>query len=125
MSKYLLLVTALVEVITGVVLLIAPSLVVELLLGEGLLSQPSIVLGRITGAALVSIGVACLLVRNAELNARRGLISSILIYNLAVPALLTYGAIAHGMRGIAIWPTCVLHLILAIWCLRCLQTPQP
>ena len=51
MSKLLLIVTALVEVGTGVALLIAPSFVVELLLGEGLSSPQSLVLGRITGAA--------------------------------------------------------------------------
>ena len=100
-------------------LLIAPSFVVELLLDEGLSSPQSLVLGRITGAALLSIGIACWPSSNGEPAARRGLVGSVLIYNLAVPALLIRAAIADGMRGIAIWPTCVLHLGLAIWCILC------
>lgn len=116
MSMSLLIVTALVEVGTGVALLMAPSLVVELLLGAGLSSPQSLVLGRITGAALVSTGVACWLAHNGEPSGRRGLVGGLLIYNLAVPALLTRAAIADGTRGIAIWPACVLHLGLAVWC---------
>ena len=50
----------------------------------------------------------------------RGLVIGMLIYNLAVPALLTRAAIADEMRGVAIWPACVLHLGLAMWCVLCL-----
>ena len=73
MSKLLLIVTAMVEVATGVALLIAPSLVVELLLGEGLSSPQSLVLGRVTGAALISIGVACWLSSKGESSGHRAL----------------------------------------------------
>jgi hypothetical protein len=121
MSKLLLIVTALLEVGTGVALLIAPSLIVELLLGKGLSSPQSLVLGRVTGAALISIGVACWLASNGESSGHRGLVGSMLIYNLAVPVLLIRAAIAFGMRGIALWPACVLHMGLAIWCVLCLR----
>ena len=121
MSKLLLIVTALVEVATGAALVIAPSLIVELLLGEGLTSPQSLVLGRITGAALISIGVACGLASRGEASGYRVLVSSILIYNLAVPALLIRAATAYGMRGIALWPGCALHIGLAIWCVLCLR----
>ena len=121
MSKLLLIVTALVEVGTGVALLIAPSLVVELLLGEGLSSPQALVLGRVTGAALISIGVACWLARNGESSGHRALVSGMLVYNFAVPVLLIRAAIAFGMRGPALWPASVLHLGLAIWCVLCLR----
>lgn len=120
-SKLLLIVTALVEVGTGVALLGAPSLVVELLLGEGISSPQSMVLGRVTGAALISIGVACWLARNGESSGYRGLVGSILIYNLAVPVLLIHAAITLGMRGITFWPASVLHTGLAFWCVLCLR----
>src|SRR3972149_3750069 len=102
MSKLLLIVTALVEVGTGVALLIAPSLVVDLLLGEGLTSPQSLVLGRVAGAALISIGVACWLASKGEPSGHKGLVGSVLIYNLAVPVLLVHAAIPFGMRGIAL-----------------------
>ena len=121
MSKLLLIATALVELGTGAALLIAPSRIVELLLGEGLTSPQSLVLGRVTGAALLSIGVACGLARNSEPIGRRALLAGMLIYNLAVPVFLVHAAMADGMRGIAIWPACVVHLALAIWCVLCLQ----
>jgi hypothetical protein len=121
MSKLLLIVTALVEVGTGVALLVAPSAVVVLLLGEGLSSPQSLVLGRVTGAALISIGVACGLTSNGDSRGQRALVGSMLIYNLAVPVLLVQAAIAFGLRGIAHWPAIVLHLGLAIWCILCLR----
>jgi hypothetical protein len=121
MSKLLLLTTAVVELGTGVALLFAPSLVVELLLGEGLASTQSLVLGRITGAALISIAAACWRASFSEPIGGRGLVGSMLFYNLAVPVLLTHAAIVDGMRGIAIWPACAIHIALAIWCAICLQ----
>jgi hypothetical protein len=121
MSKLLLIVTALVEVVTGLALLIAPSQVVQLLLGEGLSSPQSLVLGRVTGAALISMGVACWLASNGESSGRRGLVGSMLIYNLAVPVLLICAAIADGMRGVALWPASIVHIGLTIWCVVCLQ----
>ena len=121
MSKLLLLVTALVEMGAGIALVIAPSWVTKLLLGEGLSSSPSQVLGQITGAALVSIAVACWFASNRESSGERGTIASLLIYNLAVPALLIHAAVAYETRGIALWPACVLHFALAIWCISCVR----
>lgn len=124
MLKLLLLVTALVEVGTGIALLVAPSWVTKLLLGEGLSSPQSLVLGQITGAALTSIGVACWLASRRQPSGQRGMVGSLLIYNLAVPALLIHAAVAYGIRGIALWPAGILHTILAIWCVLCLRSPR-
>src|SRR5205085_114363 len=107
------------ELGTGIALLAAPSWVTKLLLGEGLSSPQSLVLGQITGAALVSIAVACWLASSRESSGQRGMVGSLLVYNLAVPALLIHAAVAYGTRGIALWPAGVLHATLAIWCLFC------
>jgi hypothetical protein len=123
MLKLLLIVTALIELGTGVALVVAPSLVVELLTGEGLSSPQSQVLGRIAGASLISIGVACWQMSRGELSGSRQLIGSLLVYNLAVPVLLIHAALGQGMRGYALWPTTALHICLAIWSTICL--PQP
>ena len=121
--KSLLVVTALIEAGTGLALLVAPSVIVELLLGAGLSSPQSLIVGRVTGAALISIGVACWLARKAERGeAQTGLVTGMLIYNVAVPVLLIYAAIAFGMHGIALLPAGILHVMLAIWCLACLRS---
>jgi hypothetical protein len=122
MLKLLLLATALVEIGTGLALLVAPSWVTKLLLGEGLSSPQSLVLGQITGAALVSIGVACWLASRGNSSGQRSTIGGLLIYNLAVPALLIHAALAYGTRGVAIVPAGILHVALAIWCVLCLQS---
>ena len=122
-TRSLLIVTALIEAGTGIALLGAPSLIVERLLGTGLSSSQSLVLGRVAGAALISIGVACWLARKAERgDARTGLVTGMLIYNVAVPVLLIYALIASGMYGIALFPAGILHLMLAIWCVACLRS---
>ncbi len=121
MSKLLLIVTALVEVGTGIALLVAPAWVVAFLLGDGLNSPQSLVLGRITGAALVAMGVVCWLASHGESSGHRALMGGMLLYNLAVPALLMQAAIAFGLRGIALWPAGILHTGLAIWCVLCLR----
>jgi len=121
--KSLLIVTALIEAATGIALLVAPSVIVELLLGAGLSSPQSLVLGRIAGAALVSIGVACWMARKSEhSDARTGLVTGIFIYNIAVPVLLIYAAIALEMHGILLWPAGILHVMLGFWCLACLRS---
>jgi hypothetical protein len=122
MSKLLLIVTAVVEVATGLALLVAPAWVVELLLGAGLTSPQSAVLGRITGAALISIGVSCGTAAVGERSQIRGLIASLLLYNFAVPILLIHAEVSESMRGIALWPGVVLHTGLAIWCALCLRS---
>ena len=120
MPKLLLIAMALVEVGTGVALLIAPSRIVELLLGEGLSSPQALILARFTGAALTSIGVACWLTSKGEASGHRGLVGGMLIYNLAVPLLLIHAAIVLGLHGIVLWPASVLHVGFAIWCMICL-----
>src|SRR5262245_17254792 len=105
MSKWeLLLVTALVEGVTGIALLAAPSLIVELLLGEGLASPQSLVLGRVAGMALVSISVASqLAARGDRSSAETGLVAGMLVYNVGVPVLLLHATLVSRMHGIALW----------------------
>jgi hypothetical protein len=121
--KSLLIVTALLEGGTGIALLVTPFVIVELLLGAGPSSPQSLVLGRIAGAALICIGVTCWLARKGERNdTQSGLLAGLLVYNVAVPALLIYAAIALELRGILIWPAGILHAALAVWCLLCLRS---
>jgi len=119
--KTLLIVTAACEVPTGILLLIAPTLTSEFLLGEGPSSPQAFVIARIAGVALVSIGVACWLLRTADRSSQRRQLIAVLTYNLAVPILLIQSRLAASVGGPGLWPASVLHLLLAGWCVAGLR----
>jgi hypothetical protein len=97
-----------------------PLLVGSLLLGASFDTPAALVVARVTGAALLSLGVACWLARNdAQSRAARGLITAILLYNLAAVAIFVYAGIGARLSGIGLWPTVVLHAALAVWCTAC------
>ena len=118
---YLLMVTAVVEWGTGLVLLVWPSPPLRLLLGLEEAAPETMLVTRVAGAALLTIGVVCWFARNdygrpAEL----GLLIGVLIYDVAAAALLTYSGLVLSLAGLALWPAVVLHAALAAWCVACL-----
>ena len=116
--KALLGVTAAAETATGLALAGFPSLVVSLLLGGSLDTPAALVVARMTGVALISLGVACWLARNdSGSRAARGLVGALLFYNAAAVAVLTYAGAGLQLYGIGLWPTVVLHLAMAAWCI--------
>jgi hypothetical protein len=124
-AKHLFIVTAVVEVGTGLALAIAPSVPVALLLTSPLSTTVGVTVGRVAGAALISLGAACWLARDDERSrAARGLIVSMLLYNTAAVALLGYAGIVSGLAGVALWPGVLLHVALAAWCIACLRTSR-
>ena len=122
-AKTLLIVTALVETATGLMLLVSPALVVAFLLGASLDASAALVVARIAGAALLSLGCACWLARNDGANrAVHGLVVAMLLYNgLAVAAFANAGAGAR-LVGVLTWPAVALHVALAVWCIACLRS---
>ncbi len=125
-ARSLLLSTALAEAGAGVALLVAPELSVTLLLGRAGSASPPFVIERILGAALLSIAVACW-IAHADSGDRLGrlLVAGLLIYNVAVPALLAYAALAYSFSSLVLWPACALHLGLAVWGVACLRANLP
>ena len=120
--KELLLVTAVVEVVTGLALLGLPAIVLAALLGIQPASVETLFVGRIAGAALLAIGVASFLARtDASLPAQRGLLTGILLYDALAAALLVYSGLVLRMVGLALWPAVVLHTLLGIWSVLALQ----
>ena len=123
--KNLLTVTAGIEAATGLALLGLPSLVVSLLLGGSLDTPAALVVARVTGAALLSLGVACWLARNDEKSrAAVGVVTAMLMYNVAAVAVLAYAGIGLGLSGIGLWPAVLLHAALAAWCIACLRNKR-
>ena len=121
--KTLLIVTAVLEAVTGLALAVFPSVPVSLLLRSSFDTSTEVAVGRITGAALLALGIACWFARNDALSrAGKGLVMAMLIYNIAAVIVLVYAGIGLALSGIALWPAVLLHAILAVWCISCLRT---
>ncbi len=107
--------SAIVEILTGLAFLTAPTLVVGFLLGDGL-GPTGVAVARVLGIGLVSIGVAGweLLEQDTRLAPRAGLC----LYNVGAALVLgilgTYG----GMSGILLWPAVLLHALIGAMMLR-------
>jgi hypothetical protein len=122
-AKKLLIVTALVETATGLMLLVMPQLVVALLLGASLDSPAAFVVARMAGAALLSMGCACWLGRNDSPNrAVPGLVAAMLLYNGVAVAVLANAGAGARLVGVLTWPAIALHAALAVWCIACLRS---
>ena len=120
--KSLLVTTAIIELGAGLVLAISPSLAASILLGSPLDTPVGTTVGWVTGAALITLGVACWLARRDDLSqAARGLVTAMLVYNIAVIEVLASAAIGSGLYGIALWPGVALHCVMAVWCVVCLR----
>jgi hypothetical protein len=120
--RQLLILTAAVELMTGVALQAAPSLVGRLLLGVPFDAPSALIVARLAGAAIIAIGLACWLARaDGATRAGRALLSAISLYNLAAVALLSYAGIGLHLHGPLLWAAVILHLGLSIWCLACLR----
>jgi hypothetical protein len=116
--RLFLLVTAIVEIGTGLVLLIAPERPLALLFGSTPPGLETQLVGRWTGVALLAIGVASALARDDNGSvALRAVLAAILLYDVAVAVLLAYTALGATLAGPALWPAVALHTVLAIWCI--------
>ena len=95
---------AVAEAVTGLALLIVPSLVGQLLLGEEL-SGIAVPVARVAGIALIGLGVACW---------PGPPLVGMLTYTSLVALYLAYLGFAEGLTGILLWPAVVIHVILAV-----------
>jgi hypothetical protein len=100
---------AILEGVTGLVVLIHPTLVAQLLFGDGV-SGVGVALSRVAGIALLALGVACWPEREAA-EAGAAAWRAMLIYSLLVTLYLAYlGAVAH-LAGVLIWPAVAVHVV--------------
>jgi hypothetical protein len=44
-----------------------------------------------------------------------------LLYDVAVVAVLAFAGIGLGLHGVALWPAVVLHAVMTVWCVACLR----
>jgi hypothetical protein len=120
--KRLLIVSAWLEAVTGVALMVWPAPPVLLLVGAALDTTGGLIIARVAGAALLSLGLACWLARDdGRSGAARGLVAAMLFYNAAALAVLLYAGLGLKLSAIGLWPAALLHLALTVWCIACLR----
>ena len=106
----LVLISAIIEAATGLLMIVLPSLFVRLLLGADL-SPPGEIVGRMGGAGLTALAVACWPAADAALRSRQAL-KALTGYNLFAGLFFAFVGIAGGLTGILLWPAAIIHLIL-------------
>jgi quinol-cytochrome oxidoreductase complex cytochrome b subunit len=117
--KNLLTVSALLELLAGLTILGFPSAALELLIGITPEEPTALIIGRVCGAAILSLGVACWFARtDVQSPSSKGLIVSMLMYNIVVMAVLAYAGFGLGLHSMILWPAVAIHVLMALWCAR-------
>ncbi len=99
------------EVLTGLGLVVAPSLLARLLFGSDL-NGAGDAMGRIAGLVMVCLASACW-PSDAEISQSQALIPLAALSWLAAAFLVVSGAVGANV-GLLLWPAAALHLILAV-----------
>jgi hypothetical protein len=100
---------ALIEIVAGVGLMLAPSALVAMLVGIGP-EGAALVLGRMAGIALLGLGLAAWPTDRAERPAFHGLLA----YNGLVAIDLAWLGAGERLGGPLLWPTVILHTATAL-----------
>jgi len=107
-KKIVLAVAAAAEAITGLLLIIWPSLVVHLLFAEEA-SGPGVGMSRIAGIALIGLGIACW-PGNSAVQQLYGMLT----YSSLAMLYLIHIGIRGNAVGVLLWPAVVVHAILIV-----------
>jgi hypothetical protein len=102
--KKILIFAAVAEVLTGLALLVVPSMVGQVLLGQQL-AGVAVPVARVAGIALIALGIACWPATP---------LLGMLAYSSMALLYLGYVALAGEFVGVLLWPAIVLHAILSI-----------
>jgi len=95
---------AIAEAVTGLALLVDPSLVGQLLFGQPL-AGVAIPVARVTGIALIALGISCW---------PAGPLIGMLAYGSIVTLYLGYVGYVGEFSGVLLWPAVVLHVLLTV-----------
>ncbi|MGE0034155.1 MAG: hypothetical protein AB7S93_00810 [Xanthobacteraceae bacterium] len=126
MTRLLLIVTAVFEAVTGLLLMFWPAGALKLLFGPATAAPLGPGGARVAGIALLALGIACWFARERGLTpAGRRMRAIMLTYNVAVAALLVVAGVHYAPVGIALWPAVFAHCVLAVWCVASLRRGAP
>jgi hypothetical protein len=102
--KKALMLAAVGEGATGLVLLIVPSLVGQLLLGEPL-TGIAVPVARVAGIAVIALAIACW---------PGPPLVGMLIYSALITLYFAYLLFVGGLTGLLLWPAAALHVALTV-----------
>jgi hypothetical protein len=100
-----------IEVLTGLGLVVAPSLLARLLFGSDL-NGAGEATGRIAGLVILCLAVACW-PRDAQSDQSQAMLPLAALSSLAAAFLILSG-LASANVGLLLWPAAALHVILGI-----------
>ena len=109
--KNLLILAAFLEALTGLALVVYPSILIRLLFGSEI-AGAGVLASRIAGISLIALAVACW-PEGEMLRPFWGMLT----YNSLVTLFLTYVG-ANGWWGMLLWPAVAVHAALAVLLFR-------
>lgn len=109
--RNVLIAAAVVEVLTGLILIVYPAIVIQLLFGSRI-AGVSVLISRLAGIALIALAVACW----PAGNMLRGFFG-MLTYGLFAMLFLAYVG-AGGGAGVLLWPAVAVHAIISAFLVR-------
>jgi hypothetical protein len=119
--RTLLVCAAVIEIITGIGLLLAPVLLIQILLGAEINDPVVVTIARVGGSAIIAIGIMCWQARKDQQGTGlKALTSGLLVYNAVVFVTLAYSAYSYKITP-ALIAALIVHFVLAIFCISALQ----
>jgi hypothetical protein len=120
-TQTLLVFTAILEMLTGIGLILVPAFLIRILLGAEINDPVVFTISRVGGSAIFSLGLACWLTRADQRSiGSKALISGMLLYNIVVFATLAYSAFTYKITP-ALIAALIVHGFLAIACYNSLR----
>ena len=114
--KNLLAIAAAGEAVTGLILLVSPSIVVQLLFGAEIAGAGT-VMSRIAGISLIALGMACWPRSERgrpDKESTRAASSAMLSYSLLATLYLGYVGAVREWVGILLWPAVGVHAVVTV-----------
>lgn len=121
--RNLLRVTALLEGILALALLLVPGAPCVLLFGEAPSAALTFILARLGGAILLSLSLACW-VASGDPGSRitTGVVKAMLLYNMIATVILLYARFGLEAYGVLLWVGVAVHIVLGAWCVVVLRS---
>lgn len=120
-ARNVLLFSLVAEGATGLVVILAPSLVAQLLFGIDVVGA-GVAYGRLLGMTLLALVIACWPRADAV---PRPALHAVLAYNALAALYLIWVGVAHRPAGILLWPAAAEHVLVALLLVARLRDARP
>ena len=111
--KLFLQITALAEILIGILLVFFPNFIIGLLFETPVTETSGIISSMIAGVAIISLTIICWLVQN-KIDAIET-VKGMLFYNFAIIAVVIYLIGVYQISGLGVWLVIGFHTFQGIW----------